>query len=740
MISKKKIFLLAILAIILTGSVFGQRQMEYLDRGVIAVKLDSNDVYVGWRMLGTEPNDTAFNVYWNDIKINAEPIINSTNFIDTYYDPNARYTVSSIIDGNESSPSKPAKIRNQDYIRIPLKTPEGYMPNDGSVGDLDGDGQYELVLHQTGRSHDNAHSGMTDEPILQAYELDGTFMWSINLGCNIREGAHYTQFIVYDLDGDGKAEVACKTADGTIDGQGKVIGDPNANYVNKNGYILSGPEFLTIFDGQTGAELVTTDYIPPRGNVSDWGDSYGNRVDRFLACVAYLDGERPSLVMCRGYYTRAVLAAWNFRGGKLTNVWTFDSYDGTPGNMDYSGQGNHSISVADVDDDGKDEIIYGACCIDDDGKGLWSSGLCHGDAMHVSDLDPERPGLEVYGIHEGYDTPGAALLDARTGEVIWETSNADTGRGVAADIDPTFLGAECWGGPGGTRNIKGDPINVWPSSTNFLCWWDGDLIRELLDSNKIDKVGEGTLLTASNCASNNGTKSTPVLSADILGDWREEVIFRETNNQYLRLYTTTIPTEHRFYTLMHDPVYRLSIAWQNVAYNQPPHVGFYLGEGMSQAPDPNIKMVEYDPNNRTKLIEVAKENLSQLYPFVWFSPSTGEVIPAQTEETPDARFECVIEPRVPEFCFDSNEEGNFSYAGEGIDAFTNPVYIENAENSHKLQLLEATVKVELLPVFYIKSFSTKTRCFIQLIAWDKDNEIISFRWRMATETEIDTFG
>src|SRR5690606_6938716 len=432
---------------------------------------------------------------------------------------------------------------------------------------------------------------------LQAYELDGTLLWSINLGKNIREGAHYTQFMVYDLDGDGRAEVACKTADGTIDGKGQVIGDPDADHRNEQGHILRGPEYLTVFDGLTGAALHTTDFIPPRHPdtltpTADelkeiWGDGYGNRCDRFLACIAYLDGKRPSLVMTRGYYTRSVLTAWNFDNGKLTRLWTFDSHDGTPGNLAYAGQGNHNISVADVDGDGRDEIIYGACVIDDNGKGLHSTGLGHGDALHVSDLDPDRPGLEVFDIQERFDDAGMHMRDARTGEILWKKPSVQAGpdgegpgRGNAFDIDPRYPGAECWVFGGGIRGLysaKGELITeVTPGSCNFGIWWDGDLLRELLDRNRIMKWSWNTnsldtLLVDPECTSNNGSKATPVLSADLFGDWREEVIWRTTDNQSLRIYITTIPTEHRIVTLMQDHVYRLGIAWQNVAYNQPPH-------------------------------------------------------------------------------------------------------------------------------------------------------------------------
>ena len=580
------------------------RQMENLGRGVVAIHQGEGKVYIGWRLLGTDPNDIAFNLYRTTggqaVKLNDQAITQSTNYFDSSVDlskPNG-YFVKPVVGGKEQEASAPftlpANAPAQPYVAIALQTPEGYTPNDASVGDLDGDGQYEIVLHQAGRGRDNSQRGATDPPILEAYDLDGTFLWRINLGRNIREGAHYTQFMVYDLDADGRAEVACKTADGTIDGKGKVVGDPNADYRNSGGYVLDGPEFLTIFDGRTGGELVTTDYIPPRGRVTDWGDDYGNRVDRFLVCIAYVDGQKPSLVMCRGYYTRAVLAAWNFRDGKLTRVWTFDSDDGTPGNREYRGQGNHNLSVGDVDGDGKDEIVYGACAIDHDGKGLYTTGLGHGDAMHLSDIDPDRPGLEVWSIHERPSHPyGASLFDAATGKVIWGQKLQDPGRGLALDIDPRHRGYECWANSSdGLYNCKGEKISASkPRSCNMGIWWDSDVLREILDGVTIDKWDyvAGTqvrLLSAEDydCARNNGSKSNPCLCADILGDWREELIARTRDGKELRIFTTTIPADRRFYTLMHDPMYRLSVAWQNVAYNQPTQPGFYFGEGMAAPP------------------------------------------------------------------------------------------------------------------------------------------------------------
>jgi hypothetical protein len=332
--------------------------------------------------------------------------------------------------------------------------------------------------------------------------------------------------------------------------------------------------------------------------VASWGDNYGNRVDRFIAAIAYLDGARPSLVMGRGYYTRLVRAAYDWRNGQLTVRWVFDSNDGSPVNNTYGGQGNHQMTVGDADGDGRQEVFNGSSAINDNGTGLWSNGMGHGDALHMSDLDPDHPGLEIW---QPYETPssngavGAAMVDAKTGERIFTVaeSSADVGRGLAADIDPRYKGAEVWAARGNLYTAKGIQIGTTKPSMNFAIWWDGDLLRELLDGTTIQKweYATGTrtdLLSPQGMSSNNGTKATPTLSADIFGDWREEVIFRTTDNQHLRIYTTTIPTQHRLYTLMHDPQYRVAIAWQNSGYNQPPHPGFYLGDSMQPAPVPNI--------------------------------------------------------------------------------------------------------------------------------------------------------
>jgi len=604
------------LASLCLSSAQAARQAEYLDRGVVALP-SGNGVYIGWRILGDDPSNVSFNVYRNGTKITSTRVTSSTNYFDASGTTNAAYTVRAIINGTELAANAAKATWTNPYLLVNLQkpadgtTPSGeaytYSPNDLSVGDVDGDGQYEIIVKwDPSNSKDNSQSGYTGNVFIDAYKINGTQLWRIDLGKNIRAGAHYTQFMVYDLDGDGKAEVAIKTAPGTRDGNGVVLGGSNANtdYRNSSGYILSGPEYLTIFNGETGAALATTDYVPARGTVSSWGDNYGNRVDRFLAGIAYLDGARPSLIMSRGYYTRAVVAAWDWRDGKLSQRWVFDS--NTSGNSGAAGQGAHSLSVGDVDADGKDEIIFGAAAINDNGTLMYSTKLGHGDALHLGDLDPTRAGLEVYMVHEDPSaTYGEEMHDAKTGQILWGINgNTDVGRGVTMDVDPRYPGNESWASVGGLYTAKGVLIgNTKPNSINFSVLWDGDLLSEQLNNTMINKWNytastDTRLLTAYNygAASNNSTKATPGLSADIFGDWREEVIWRVDNNSQLIIFSTTSVTTNKLRTLMHDSQYRQEVARQNVAYNQPPHTSFFIGDGMATPAAPSLYFVGKNPN------------------------------------------------------------------------------------------------------------------------------------------------
>ncbi|MFS0700563.1 cellulose binding domain-containing protein [Cellulomonas sp. 179-A 4D5 NHS] len=570
----------------------GAWQAEDLDRGLISVRSGSNNL-VQWRLLGTEAASTGFHVYRGSTRLTSSPVTGSTNYVDAGASASASYTVRAVVDGTEQAPSAPSLTFGNGYLDVPISKPgSGYVANDGSVGDLDGDGRLEVVLKwDPTNAKDNSQAGVTGNVYLDAYQLDGTRMWRIDLGRNIRAGAHYTQFQVYDYDGDGKAEVAVKTADGTRSGTGQVIGSASADHRNGDGYVLSGPEYFTVFQGQTGAIGATTDYVPARGTVSSWGDSYGNRVDRFLAGTAYLDGVRPSIIMARGYYTRAVVVAWDYRDGRLTRRWTFDS--SSSGNSTYAGQGNHSLTVGDVDGDGRQEIVYGAAAIDDDGRGLWNTRFGHGDAGHLGDLIPSRPGLEYYKVTETASQPDSFMADARTGAILWRTpGTTDNGRGVSADVWAGSPGAESWSSSDSQlRSTSGTAVARKPSSANFLAWWDGDPVRELLDGTRVDKYGTGgdtRLLTGSGVHSNNGTKSTPTLSGDILGDWREEVVWPTSDDSALRIYATPIATDTRVWTLLHDQQYRTAIAWQNTAYNQPPHPSFFLGAPFTLPAQPRV--------------------------------------------------------------------------------------------------------------------------------------------------------
>jgi len=589
----------------------GHYQLEDLDRGVVAVKVDGG-VYVGWRMFGYEYDKTAANVSYDLYRDGTKlaSVTDSTNYLDKDGSATSTYAVSAVVKGSACQLSAASKVQAQNFLTIPLTPPANgphggsYSANDASVGDLDGDGQLDIVLKwDPSNSKDNSQTGVTDDVFVDGYTLAGARLFRINLGPNIRAGAHYTQLSVYDFDGDGKAEVACKTAPGTKDGTGKALSlgpaaadDDAMEYRNADGYVLTGPEYLTVFEGATGKELATEEFAVPRGTVSTWGDAYGNRVDRFNGGVAFVSdmgsgktaSGRPSIIQGRGYYTRLTVLAYNFRDGKLTKNWVYDSKT----TLNASGAGAHSEMAGDADGDGAQEIITGATTIGSDGSLQCQTGLGHGDAIHVGELIVGKP-LSVFTIHE--DKGGYDVHDVGTCKTyVNVTGGEDNGRGVADYVQATdTTSASFWSAlyPDRYAALDGKSLGAKSGSTNFLIYWDADELRELEDGTSVTKHGGASLLNCSTCASNNGTKSTPVLTADLFGDWREEVIWRQSDNKALRVYTTTAVTKRRIYTLMHDPTYRAQVAFEQSSYNQPPHVGFHIGAGMADPPVPDMRVV-----------------------------------------------------------------------------------------------------------------------------------------------------
>ena len=713
-------------------------QMEYLDRGLVA-SATSEGVFLSWRLLGGEANGASetgligrdFNVYRDGERIAT--ITDSTNFLDPDGAAAARYAVAAVVDGSEVDRSDEVTPWSEGYTELPLRrpadgvTPAGesytYSANDMSLGDVDGDGQYEYIVKwDPSNSKDVSQLGYTGNTFIDTYTAEGTLLYRIDLGVNIRAGAHYTQFLVYDFDGDGRSEMMFKTAPGTktisYDKDGNVTGeryvtmpkkDVKAGYSHSDdyrmsapdyyehmvglfeswqehpevmagnwpqtleaafgidqrygyplsrvdaeamidyfmdeyapgrstrnnlrafeGFIVTGPEYLSVFEGATGAELET---IPFKNGRHDdglmWGDyamariEPGNRVDRFLAGVAYLNGKRPSAVFARGYYTRTTLVSYNWDGKKLKEVWNVDSgwtpmtnpfnesphgRDGTdPEFATLTTQGFHSLSAADVDGDGKQEIVYGSATIDDDGSLLYSSfaelppesanpgvsaRLGHGDAMHVADIDPARPGLEIFTVHEGaaWAPYGYALRDAATGEVLYGAySGRDTGRGMIGDVDPNVPGLETWAV--GLWSAAGQKLASSAPGTNMSIKWAADMTTQIVSGSgtatpTIDDRSRGRLLTAEGTRTNNSTKGTPSLVADVFGDWREELLVRTADSSAIRIYLSTEVTGHKLTTLMHDPQYRVEIARQNTVYNQPAYTSFYLASDMNFADVP----------------------------------------------------------------------------------------------------------------------------------------------------------
>ena len=664
---------MTILAAIVCATALGQPRYDYarlkterLDRGVVAVKQTDGKVAVLWRILRDDRKGEPFDVYRNGEKLNNEPLqTGGSMFIDeqplsgdaTYEVRGGVATGSCTLQADAPQGYLPVKIEKPANGRTPDGRQFSYSANDATVADVDGDGTYEIILKwDPSNARDNAHDGFTGPTLFDCYRLSGERLWRINMGPNIRSGAHYVPFIAYDLDGDGRAELLVKTADGTIDGTGTVLGDSTADYrhgarealaklvdgrnpevekqeaemqkmrqeweqmrrngqtpnrrdmmrrmrgrgtqtAHNEGRILSGPESITVFDGLTGRALDTKPYMPERGELKDWGDTRGNRSERYLAGVGYFGGTTASAFFCRGYYTRTVIAAWDWDGHELKSRWIFDT--NTPEWASYAGQGNHNLRVADVDGDGYDEITYGSMAVDNDGRGLYNTGFGLGDAIHLTAFDPTTDELQVWDCHEN-KRDGSDFRDARTGKVLFQIkSKTDVGRAMAADIDPTNPGVEMWSTDShGIRNIKGDVVSTAKDANdpqhdntlvingkylpvNFGIWWDGDLLRELLDHETVSKFNwkEKTIDVVQKLdgSFNNGTKSNPCLQADVLGDWREEVIMRDRESTELRIYVSTIPTSYRINCLMQDIPYRLSVAAENVGYNQPPETGFYLG-------------------------------------------------------------------------------------------------------------------------------------------------------------------
>jgi rhamnogalacturonan endolyase len=667
-------------------------QMERLGRGTVAIHHDGGN-FVGWRLLGDEGENVTFDIIRDGQTIARD--VYATNYNEAGGEAGAVYEIVKKTGGEAGEPSEPATAWGKEYKTMRLDRPQGgsfhyaendstdcyaYYAQEGSVADVDGDGKYELLVKWTpSNAKDNSASGFTGNVYYDCYHIEpGTAdepapqrLWRIDLGKNIRAGSHYSQPMFFDFDGDGRAELICKTGPGTTDGTGRYVTeaaddegiratDNQADYRNDSGHILDGPEFLTVFDGQSGRAVHTIWYNPNRGftcgrtsGYGAWGDDYGNRGERFLACVAYLDGadKNPCAVMCRGYYTQAYLWAVDFDGMKLRQKWLHASRSkqrvevsdangnksiynyssntsGTGDNYTAYGQGCHSIAVGDVDGDGCDEIMYGAAAIDNDGRLLYSTGLGHGDAHHLGVFMPDRQGLQFMMPHE--DTPyGWHVRDAATGELLIRHSSAgDNGRGMAAVISQQHRGGLFWSAANyDVYDINDQVVASGEEARPAYCFrifWDGDAYDELLDGVNITKWNNGRstrIYQAPNHSMKNGTKAYPLLAADLFGDWREEVVWCcATDSATINIASTTTETALRVPTLMHDHVYRMSVAWQNVAYNQPPHLGYYLPDSVAAgiiAVD-GLKEQTVELGNAMKAVTCRLKNCTGAMPFQTF--------------------------------------------------------------------------------------------------------------------------
>lgn len=633
----KKVFLILPALLLMAGTTQAQRVMDKLGRGVVAVKADNGNL-VTWRVLGEDADNVKFNLYRDGSKINSEPL-NVSNFQDASGTTSSTYVVKTVVDGVEKETSKAGINFGKDYLEIKVapvpSNADGsdisshYEPNDATVADLDGDGEMEILIKLRNNTfHGNGYpTNSTDFDIIQVYKLDGKLMWWIDCGRNMVDfQSNEINIAAYDWDLDGKAECVMRAADGTTihmaDGTKYVVGDPNVNTlgdVQGSGmaekFTHSGAEYLLYLNGETGKPYVDMAYplarLEPGENdlASAWGDGYGHRSSKHFFGAPYLDGRKPSIFLARGIYTRHKMVAYDVDPSthKLVERWRW--INNTPGSPWY-GQGYHNYSVADVDWDGRDEIVFGSMVIDDNGRGLSTTGLGHGDSHHVGDLNPYIYGQEIVACNE--DRPNNNYRDATTSKIYYRTvANSDDGRAIAGNFSNDYPGAQfvtshdsetlisCVtnahiSGANGTNNV----------AQNFRIYWDGDLLDETFNGSAVRnsngviyKYRQGAIKTFTGTLTNNDTKATPCFQGDILGDWREEIILRSDDNKSFRIYSTNIPTEHRIYTLLHDPQYRNAMVWQMNGYNQTPHPSFFLGEleGITMAPpSPTI-------NGRTEL-------------------------------------------------------------------------------------------------------------------------------------------
>ena len=571
-------------------------------------------VLVNWRFLPTDDKNTAFDLYRTvngvESKVNTEPIKGVTNYTDTGADLKNDNTYRLTYAGkNETlgtyTITKTRVSTGLPYTSIPLKSTEDvhdrfkYLANDVSVGDVDGDGEYEIIVKRCLEYTSGDGTKLPDDDTtvqhmytLECYKLDGTFLWRLKSGPNIMWGNSWS-FAVDDFNGDGKAEVAVRTSEGTVFGDETEIGDTDGDGITYyrtsiSGKIWAEPEFISVLEGATGKELARAPYIY-RDTSESWGDIYWKRATSYRVASANVNGETPSVIIARGVYARSVLEAWDLsKDNKLTKRWRFDTDN--DGYHDWESQGFHSLSVGDVDEDGFDEIVYGSMTVDHDGSGLNNSRLGHGDALHLGKFCPDREGLQIWSCFETGKT-NAALRDAKTGETIWADiadKEGDCGRAMVADIDPKSPGCEMWRAGGNAYSSTGEDLGYKPSSCNMGIWFSGSLNRQLLNGTTIDATkgtegfpsGRVFTLYRYDVADINDSKKNPCWYGDLFGDWREEVILPTTSaieQQELRIFSTWYPTQYTYPWLMTDHVYKMSAINQNIGYNQPTHTGYYLG-------------------------------------------------------------------------------------------------------------------------------------------------------------------